>query len=219
MPQKRLSTLKIKGHVSGSGWSRTGPDRPQWPGELNEAIEELMERLNAAFPQTRRHAGLSVRKHRPPRSSILTSPALCVSRMEDSKGQSIITLRLIRLCVAWLIVQRSLSWLGLQAGQLRVFAFGSDLTNAPAISFQFSRVAARPTAGRYNFNHTVNSKLKPAPSTPNRRFVQVSSSPRGKQRVLLGLAFWPSRATNNFPYNQARLLWSSCLVTWPSVLS
>jgi len=29
-------------------------------------------------------------------------------------------------------------------------------------------------------------------------------------------SFWLNNATNSFPYNQARLLWSSCFGTWPN---
>lgn len=106
----------------------------------------------------------------------------CETLVEEVRG-----LRRNRLCVAWLIAQRWLSWLGPQVRQLR-FSLSVPFSQCGCYFVPVFDGSGESHSGRYSFDHTVNSELKLTPSTPNRRFVQVSSSPRGKQRVLLGLA-------------------------------
>ena len=110
--------------------------------ELNEAIDELIDRLNRpAFPQAGRHAGFFIRKPRSPSSSTLADQALSDGGMEDGPGQH----RLSRGGRSTLL-QRSLSARRPTAGSplhgncLELFHGGKRVT-----SHARSSLAYRPT--------------------------------------------------------------------------
>src|SRR4051812_29471645 len=84
----------------------------------------------------------------------------------------------------WLLPREWFSLLRFQLGQLR-FSLSVPFSQGGCYFVPVGDRGGKTNHWRYRLSHTVKGELKLTPWTPNRRLVQASNSPRGKQRVLL----------------------------------